>query len=44
MIGIDIDYLKEIPREANGKFRQIVSKVFHDRYALCDETGKKEQN
>jgi len=44
MIGIDIDYLKEIPREANGKFRQIVSKVFHDRYALCDETGKKERN
>lgn len=26
-------YLAEIPREANGKFRQIVSHVFRDRHA-----------
>ena len=31
-ISIDIDYVSEIPRSANGKFRQIVSKVFNDRY------------
>lgn len=31
-IRIDLDYVKEIPREANGKFRQIVSHVFRDRY------------
>jgi phenylacetate-CoA ligase len=32
-IRIDLEYLSEIPREANGKFRQIVSKVFLDRHA-----------
>ncbi len=32
-ITIDLEYLTEIPREPNGKFRQIVSTVFHDRYA-----------
>jgi phenylacetate-CoA ligase len=32
-IQIDIEYVPEIPREANGKFRQIVSRVFRDRYA-----------
>ena len=32
VIKIDLDYVPEIPREANGKFRQIVSKVFRDPY------------
>ena len=32
-IRIDIEYVPEIPREPNGKFRQIVSRVFQDRYA-----------
>ncbi|MGB9617316.1 MAG: hypothetical protein ACPL7J_08345, partial [Desulfomonilaceae bacterium] len=32
-IILDIEYLDEIPRESNGKFRQIVSSVFRDRYA-----------
>ncbi len=36
-IGIDIEYLSEIPREPNGKFRQIVSTVFRDRYAPVDQ-------
>ena len=31
-IHIDMDYVEKIPREANGKFRQIVSRVFQDRY------------
>ncbi len=34
VIGIKIAYVDEIPREANGKFRQIVSKVFPDRYGV----------
>jgi phenylacetate-CoA ligase len=32
-IRLQIEYVSEIPREANGKFRQIVSRVFQDRYA-----------
>ena len=32
-ISIDINYVSEVPRESNGKFRQIVSKVFEDQYA-----------
>lgn len=32
-ISIDIDYVLKVPRETNGKFRQIVSKVFEDKYA-----------
>lgn len=32
-IRIDLEYLDEIPRAANGKFRQIVSEVFRDRHA-----------
>ena len=32
-IKIDIDYVEAIPRAANGKFRQIVSDVFRDKYA-----------
>lgn len=32
-IRIDVDYVNEIPREPNGKFRQIISTVFLDRYA-----------
>ena len=35
-ISIDIDYVSEIPRSGNGKFRQIVSKVFKDRYIKSD--------
>ena len=31
-IGIQFEYLQAIPREANGKFRQIVSRVFRDQY------------
>ena len=34
-IRIDIEYVPEIPREPNGKFRQIISKVFRDRYAAA---------
>ncbi len=30
---ITLEYLNEIPRDPNGKFRQIVSSVFRDRYA-----------
>ena len=30
---IDMEHLPEIPREPNGKFRQIVSHVFEDRHA-----------
>ena len=36
MIHIDIDYIEQIPCEPNGKFRQIVSKVFRDHYAECE--------
>jgi phenylacetate-CoA ligase len=32
-IHIDIEYVDQVPREANGKFRQIVSHVFRDKYA-----------
>ena len=32
-LQVDLDYVDQIPREPNGKFRQIVSKVFRDRYA-----------
>jgi len=32
-IDIQIEYLDAIPREANGKFRQIVSSVFRDKYS-----------
>jgi len=32
-IRIELEYLDEIPRDSNGKFRQIVSTVFRDRYA-----------
>jgi phenylacetate-CoA ligase len=41
-IHIDLDYVKEIPREDNGKFRQIVSRVFYDRYkdGARDEHGR----
>lgn len=35
VIRIDIVHVDEIPREANGKFRQIVSKVFLDRHREC---------
>jgi len=34
-IRIEFEYLEEIPREANGKFRQIVSHVFKDRYTTA---------
>jgi phenylacetate-CoA ligase len=30
---IEFEYLHEIPRESNGKFRQIVSHVYKDKYA-----------
>lgn len=33
VIKIKMEYVSEIPREANGKFRQIVSHVFRDRFA-----------
>lgn len=33
VIKIQVEHVSEIPREANGKFRQIVSRVFKDRYA-----------
>jgi len=29
--AIDLDYVESIPREKNGKFRQIVSNVFRDK-------------
>lgn len=32
-IDIQIEYIKAVPRETNGKFRQIVSSVFRDQYA-----------
>lgn len=35
-IKLDIEYVPEIPREPNGKFRQIVSSVFWDRYAPAE--------
>ncbi len=38
-IQIEIEYVDEIPREANGKFRQIVSSVFLDTYARTFEAG-----
>lgn len=38
VIEIEYEYLEEIPRAANGKFRQIVSKVFSDRYAKSNDT------
>ena len=31
-IEIDVEYVPEIPREPNGKFRQIVSHVFYDKF------------
>ncbi len=31
-IRIDIEYVEDIPREPNGKFRHIISEVFQDRY------------
>lgn len=33
-IQIHFEYLEEIPRSANGKFRQIISTVFKDKQAL----------
>lgn len=33
-IDIKIEYIDAIPREANGKFRQIVSHVFRDKYTI----------
>ncbi|MBU0638639.1 MAG: hypothetical protein KKB50_07230 [Planctomycetes bacterium] len=38
-IRIEIEYPAEIPRDANGKFRQIVSKVFQDRYGSVSGTA-----
>lgn len=38
-INIDIKCVDQIPREANGKFRQIVSQVFRDRYASMSAAG-----
>jgi len=35
-IKIKPEYLKSIPREANGKFRQIISKVFQQQQSLTD--------
>ncbi len=35
-IHIQLEYLPEIPREPNGKFRQIVSTVFRDCYAKVE--------
>ena len=32
-LTVDLEYVDRIPREANGKFRQIVSRVLRDRYA-----------
>jgi phenylacetate-CoA ligase len=39
VIHIDIERVDQIPREANGKFRQIVSQVFRDRYASVSEAS-----
>ncbi|MCP4590283.1 MAG: phenylacetate--CoA ligase family protein [bacterium] len=39
VILIDVEYLDQIPREDNGKFRQIVSKVFRDRYKEAENAG-----
>lgn len=36
VIRIDVERVNAIPREPNGKFRQIVSHVFKDRYAPPD--------
>jgi phenylacetate-CoA ligase len=32
-IAINLEYIDTIPREANGKFRHIISDVFRDKYA-----------
>ncbi len=37
-IQVEIQYVDEIPREANGKFRQVVSNVFQDKYADVFQT------
>lgn len=37
VIAADIEYVAEIPREASGKFRQIVSRVFEDRHAPASD-------
>jgi phenylacetate-CoA ligase len=39
VIEVDIEYIDEIPREANGKFRQIVSEIFSDRYRNAGSTA-----
>lgn len=39
VIEVDIEYIDEIPREANGKFRQIVSEIFRDRYRNAESTA-----
>jgi phenylacetate-CoA ligase len=36
-IRVDVEYIKEIPREPNGKFRQIVSSVFPCRAVRNDK-------
>lgn len=32
-VQIDLTYVDEIPREANGKFRQVISHIYKDKYA-----------
>lgn len=39
VIRIDVEYVEAIEREGNGKFRQIVSKVFRDRYGQAGHSG-----
>ena len=38
-IRIDLDYVDAIPRESNGKFRQIVSAVYRDRHQDSSTSG-----
>jgi phenylacetate-CoA ligase len=37
VIRLDLEYVPEIPREASGKFRQIVSRVFQDKNRIEEE-------
>lgn len=43
-IRIDVDYVDTIPREANGKFRQVISNVFRDRYRTALSAGQSEEH
>jgi phenylacetate-coenzyme A ligase PaaK-like adenylate-forming protein len=42
LIKIDIIYVDQIPKESNGKFRQIVSDVFKDRHTLSSDQERGE--